>query len=260
MCLERRAAGASLRPRQLAGAAPHGLFPRCRVAGSGRKGAALSRLLPAPRENPSPLCGAAGDVAVSLLSGSAQSIVIATGEKSRAGSGRTPDAAHRSRGAVMLRKPLILLLICLLALPVASAAAEPALEPLPIDLSPGMRPDKDAYLPDQGGYEDASIAVRIYKDRAYDSAILYAHPDQDPSQLRTAPAAPAAQQPAARPSPSATRPWWLSTAIFPVQCRALHRPPGQRLRNRPTGGPALHRQPGRLHVAYNAGKGHRRRQ
>lgn len=159
----------------------------------------------------------------------------------------------------MLRKPLILLLICLLALPVASAAAEPALEPLPIDLSPGMRPDKDAYLPDQGGYEDASIAVRIYKDRAYDSAILYAHIRiKDPSQLRTAPASTWVHT-GNRQAATIAKRYKAVVAIngdfFQFNAERYIVRQGKRLRNRPTGEDLLFIDSrGDFHVAYNARK------
>ena len=87
----------------------------------------------------------------------------------------------------------LLLLLLALLLPGSTALGEQAvfeagLKPLPLDLSPGHAPSQAGYLPDNAGYVDGSIQVRITKDRAYDTDILRAHIlIKDASQLRTAP-------------------------------------------------------------------------
>ena len=61
-----------------------------------------------------------------------------------------------------------------------------SVEPLPLDEKPPYAPDSSAYLPDEGGYVDPSISVRIEKIRAYDTDIRLAWVQiADPSQLRT---------------------------------------------------------------------------
>lgn len=72
-------------------------------------------------------------------------------------------------------------------------AAEPifppltAPAPLPIDNTPGFKPNPNGYLPDQAGYADGSIRVTIEKQRAYETDIMLARVQMaDPSQLRTA--------------------------------------------------------------------------
>lgn len=84
---------------------------------------------------------------------------------------------------------LVVLSILALALLVPSGAAlAEGLAPLPIDSSPGPKPDPKAYLADQAGYEDESITVQVYKDRAQDTNVLVARVQiKDASQLRTAP-------------------------------------------------------------------------
>ena len=58
--------------------------------------------------------------------------------------------------------------------------------PLPIDDSPGLYAPDSAYLPDNKGYEDESLKVRIETDRAYDTDIMLAYVQiADPSQMRT---------------------------------------------------------------------------
>ena len=58
--------------------------------------------------------------------------------------------------------------------------------PLPIDDSPGLIAPDSAYLPDNKGYEDESLKVRIETDRAYDTDIMLAYVQiADPSQMRT---------------------------------------------------------------------------
>ncbi len=94
------------------------------------------------------------------------------------------------------RNILVSVLVGLLLLAFAPVCAEPAapsavsaLTPLPMDLSRGPKPDPKCFLPDDGGYEDASLSIKIFKDRAYDTNILYAHIKiAHPTQLRTAPA------------------------------------------------------------------------
>lgn len=59
--------------------------------------------------------------------------------------------------------------------------------PLPIDDSPGHKPNPDRYLPDNAGYEDSSIRVKIETVRAYETTILVARIQLvHPSQIRTA--------------------------------------------------------------------------
>lgn len=154
----------------------------------------------------------------------------------------------------MLKKILALLSICLFALPVG---AEQAFQPLPIDMSPGMRPDEASYLPDQAGYEDASISVRIYKDRAYDSNILYAHIKiQDPSQLRTAPASTWIHT-GNRQAATIAKRYKAVVAIngdfFQFNAERYIVRQGRRIRNRPTGEDLLFiDSQGDFHVAYHA--------
>ena len=61
---------------------------------------------------------------------------------------------------------------------------------LPIDDSPGLEAPLQNYLPDNAGYEDESLSVRIERRRAYDTDIMLAYVKiADPSQMRTAMAA-----------------------------------------------------------------------
>ena len=58
---------------------------------------------------------------------------------------------------------------------------------LPIDNSPGIPGIPDAFLPDDAGYEDETLRVRIENTRAYDTNIMLIYVDvADPSQIRTA--------------------------------------------------------------------------
>jgi len=95
-----------------------------------------------------------------------------------------------------LRLALLVLLILILTvlapspslLPGAFAetAALVAAAPLPIDDSAGYTPNPDGYLPDNAGYQDASINVSVSMTRAYDTDImLVAVQIADASQLRT---------------------------------------------------------------------------
>ena len=59
-------------------------------------------------------------------------------------------------------------------------------EPLPIEETKGPMPDADKYLPDNGGYVDESISVKIETIREYDTTIMVAYVQiQHPSQIRT---------------------------------------------------------------------------
>lgn len=59
-------------------------------------------------------------------------------------------------------------------------------DPLPIEETKGPMPAADKYLPDNGGYEDESISVKIETIRAYDTTIMVAYVQiQHPSQIRT---------------------------------------------------------------------------
>lgn len=78
---------------------------------------------------------------------------------------------------------VMMALLMLLALP---AAAE-GFEPLPIDDSAGPAVPEANYLPDDAGYVDESISVRIEEIRRHDTTILVAYVNiAHPSQLRTA--------------------------------------------------------------------------
>ena len=66
-------------------------------------------------------------------------------------------------------------------------AQEMTFTPLPLDDSAAPLPGEANYLPDQSGYEDESISVRIDEFRMFDTTILAAYITiKDPSQLRTA--------------------------------------------------------------------------
>ena len=59
-------------------------------------------------------------------------------------------------------------------------------EPLPIEETVGPMPNPANYLPDNTGYVDESISVRIETIRAYDTTIMVAYIQiQHPSQIRT---------------------------------------------------------------------------
>jgi exopolysaccharide biosynthesis protein len=65
-------------------------------------------------------------------------------------------------------------------------AGEIAFTPLPWDDSAAPLPNPGNYLPDNAGYEDASISVRIEEFRMFGTAILAAYVTiADPSQIRT---------------------------------------------------------------------------
>jgi exopolysaccharide biosynthesis protein len=139
------------------------------------------------------------------------------------------------------------------------ALSEPALQPLPIDLTPGHKPNKANYLPDQGGYEDASISVRIHKDQAYDSNILYAHIKiKHPSQIRTAPASTWIHQ-GNRQAATIAKRYHAVIAMngdfFQFNNERYIVRQGKRLRNRPTGEDLLFiDSAGDFHVAHLARK------
>jgi exopolysaccharide biosynthesis protein len=94
------------------------------------------------------------------------------------------------RMKVLLRGLLlitILLLLCLLPSPAPTSDAFAESAALPVDDSAGPVPDPNAYLPDNTGYQDASLSVKIAQFRQYDTNIIVAHITvQDASQLRTA--------------------------------------------------------------------------
>lgn len=76
----------------------------------------------------------------------------------------------------------IVLALLLLALPTAAEG----FAPLPIDDSPGPAVPEENYLPDETGYVDESISVRIEEIREYDTTILVAYVNiAHPSQIRT---------------------------------------------------------------------------
>ena len=78
---------------------------------------------------------------------------------------------------------MLMALLLLLAMP---AAAE-GLSPLPLEAEAGPAAPEENYLPDDAGYKDESISVRIEEFRRHDTTILVAYVDiVDPSQIRTA--------------------------------------------------------------------------
>ncbi len=71
------------------------------------------------------------------------------------------------------------------ALLLSGAAAEFA--PLPIDDSPAPKAKAENYLPDNGGYEDESLSVKISSYRVFDTTVTVARVKiAHPSQMRTA--------------------------------------------------------------------------
>lgn len=85
----------------------------------------------------------------------------------------------------------ILLAAMLLALPMlltgAQASAQAQYEPIPLEDPVGRVPKAECYLPDEGGYEDGSLSVRIETIREHDTNIVVARVKiADPSQIRTA--------------------------------------------------------------------------
>ena len=75
-------------------------------------------------------------------------------------------------------------LLFLLAVPCLSLADY---APLPIDSSPGYSGIPDAFLPDDVGYEDETLSIRIETTRAYDTTIQLIYVKvADPTQIRTA--------------------------------------------------------------------------
>ena len=72
----------------------------------------------------------------------------------------------------------------------AMAQAETAYAPLELEAVSGPKPNAVNYLPDNAGYEDETISVKIETTRAYDTTIMIARIKiSDPSQIRTAMAA-----------------------------------------------------------------------
>ena len=99
--------------------------------------------------------------------------------------------------AFLLRFVLLILLLALVLFAVPSGALivnASAMEltgegmvPLPIDTTPGYVPNKDCYLADGLGYEDASLKVQVETIRAYETTIQIIRINvADPSQIRTA--------------------------------------------------------------------------
>ncbi len=90
-----------------------------------------------------------------------------------------------------LRKVIVVLMITALTLLLSSPnlLAEGALAPLPIDISPGPKPNPACFGADGMSYKDASIEVTGGEGRAFDTNYVYLRIKlTDPSQLRTAPA------------------------------------------------------------------------
>lgn len=91
-----------------------------------------------------------------------------------------------------MKKCLISFVLLLLCMAMAfSAAAEGDFTPVPWDVKTMPQgPHKSGYLPDNGGYHDDSIDVRIETFRRDDTTVMVAYVTiADPTQLRTATAA-----------------------------------------------------------------------
>lgn len=166
--------------------------------------------------------------------------------------------------ALWMALTIMFLLSLALLLPSAGAVAEEVvfasgLTPLPVDLTAGPKPDKGKYFEDGTGYQDDSIYVKIYQDRAYDSNILYAHIKiADPSQLRTAPASTFVHKGNQLAATIAKR-YHAVAAIngdffqFNTERHIVRQ--GTLVRNRPTGEDLLFiDSAGDFHVAYRAHK------
>ena len=90
-----------------------------------------------------------------------------------------------------LRKTIVVLMVMALVLLLSSPnlLAESSLSPLPIDITPGPKPDPACYGADGMSYKDASIEITGGEGRAFDTNYMYLRIKlSDPSQLRTAPA------------------------------------------------------------------------
>lgn len=88
---------------------------------------------------------------------------------------------------LLLLLVLLMMLSCALAEDEESLVLQQAFEPIPWDVteSPNM-PNPDAYLPDNGGYHDDSIDVRIELFRSHDTTVMAMYVTlTDISQLRT---------------------------------------------------------------------------
>lgn len=109
-------------------------------------------------------------------------------------------------------KRILAALLLALALPAGAAAAQ-GYAPLPIDDTPGLVADAANYLPDNAGYRDETLSVRIETMRAYDTEIMLAYVDiVDPSQIRTAMTGRYGSKDTALPRVMASR----SNAVFAV--------------------------------------------
>lgn len=83
-----------------------------------------------------------------------------------------------------MKRILTVLLIAALLMTAGLALAEYA--PLALEATSGAKPNAANYLPDNAGYEDETISVKIETTRAYDTTIMIARVKlTDPSQIRT---------------------------------------------------------------------------
>lgn len=83
-----------------------------------------------------------------------------------------------------MKRILTVLLIAALLMTAGLALAEYA--PLALEATSGPKPNAANYLPDNAGYEDETISVKIETTRAYDTTIMIARVKlTDPSQIRT---------------------------------------------------------------------------
>lgn len=82
--------------------------------------------------------------------------------------------------------PVFLCALLHLGAILAETAGETRFAPLPIDDSPGLVAAESGYLPEDQGYQDDSLSVRIETDRAFDTDIMLAYVKiAHPSQMRT---------------------------------------------------------------------------
>lgn len=100
-----------------------------------------------------------------------------------------------------MRRSLLILLTCLICLSGAHARAESAFDPIPWDAQQApIAPHAGCFLPEDAGYHDDSLDVRVETMRRDDTTVMLVYVKiVDPSQLRTATAAP--QYPSKRTAP-----------------------------------------------------------
>jgi len=86
-----------------------------------------------------------------------------------------------------VKKLFTAMVIAAMLLCAVCAAAQTAYAPLELEAASGPKPNVANYLPDNAGYEDETISVKIETTRAYDTTIMIARIKiTDPSQIRSA--------------------------------------------------------------------------